>query len=895
MKNRYDGILAFKGIWRNYQKRVLDQAENYLQDKKVHIVAAPGAGKTTLGIELIRRIGSPCLILSPRIVIRQQWLERIRESFLQTEEEGLLSHDVRHPGLITSLTYQTLFYGMTGGSGVEEDADGADREEVDFSDFPFVQKVKEAGIGTVCLDECHHLKSEWWKALENFMKEMEGVTVVSLTATPPYDSTPSQWERYIKMCGPIDAEITIPELVKEGSLCPHQDYVWFNYPTREEEKEVQIFRQEADRAYQQLMEDESFREAVASHRALNDYENSFDSMLENPAYLSSLLIYCSQKEIAFDRRWQKVLTVKEFPAMSMQWMGILLQGFLFDDTQGYGDFAVYREKLTRSLKAAGLIHQKKVNFLMNDKVEKLFINSRGKLDSICRIAGVEYDALGENLRMLILTDYIRKEYRTSLGDESKEIQSIGVLPIFELLRRQGNRWKLGVMCGSLMMIPDTAKEAFCQEAKEESPSLEAVLRPMKDEAGKELGYSEVVIGGKLQSYTRIMTRLFEKGLFQILVGTKSLLGEGWDAPCINSLVMASFVGSYVLGNQMRGRAIRTSAQEPDKVSNIWHLVCLASSREKKEKKMLREENPELTEDYHTLERRMDGIMGLSYSGETIENGTDRLTVIRPPWQRRHVEKINEEMAVRAADRGKVAADWKKAVSLYEQMDAADQVQADREYLRTGVTFLHLLALQLLILSGELMNVAFSLMRYGGVFGNLGFYLGTVLFLLLFLFVARKILRVCTPMRFYRTAALGVHRALQKDGQITSDSVVMTEEGEGIFFSAWMKGGTEKEKALFADALEELLSPVDNQRYLLCQGRKGKFPRRYYCVPKVFAGSRERAEFFRNIMEHFLGKSRLVYTRNPQGRTILLKARAKAFANRNERRLCRRRKIKSALE
>ena len=151
--------------------------------------------------------------------------------------------------------------------------------------------------------------------------------------------------------------------------------------------------------------------------------------------------------------------------------------------------------------------------------------------------------------------------------------------------------------------------------------------------------------------------------FQILVGTKSLLGEGWDAPCINSLIMASFVGSFVLGNQMRGRAIRTDDQTPGQGKQYLASGLPGRSREKKEKCLLGEKNPELTEDFHTLQRRMEGIMGLSYSGQTIENGTDRLTIVRPPWKRRHVEEINEEMAVRAANRGKVAADWKKAVSL----------------------------------------------------------------------------------------------------------------------------------------------------------------------------------------------------------------------------------------
>lgn len=50
----YEGVLKFKGTWRSYQARVLEHVGKYLADGKIHIVAAPGSGKTTLGIELIR-------------------------------------------------------------------------------------------------------------------------------------------------------------------------------------------------------------------------------------------------------------------------------------------------------------------------------------------------------------------------------------------------------------------------------------------------------------------------------------------------------------------------------------------------------------------------------------------------------------------------------------------------------------------------------------------------------------------------------------------------------------------------------------------------------------------------------------------------------------------------
>ena len=52
----YEGILEFKGTWRRYQARVLEHADRYMADGKIHIVAAPGSGKTTLGIEMIRRL-----------------------------------------------------------------------------------------------------------------------------------------------------------------------------------------------------------------------------------------------------------------------------------------------------------------------------------------------------------------------------------------------------------------------------------------------------------------------------------------------------------------------------------------------------------------------------------------------------------------------------------------------------------------------------------------------------------------------------------------------------------------------------------------------------------------------------------------------------------------------
>mgnify|MGYP003558488210 CR=1 FL=1 len=84
--------------FRSYQQTVLDNADKHLKDGKIHIVAAPGSGKTILGLELIKRLNAPALILSPSVTIRQQWGERFCEAFLP-ENENAVAQEFETPRL----------------------------------------------------------------------------------------------------------------------------------------------------------------------------------------------------------------------------------------------------------------------------------------------------------------------------------------------------------------------------------------------------------------------------------------------------------------------------------------------------------------------------------------------------------------------------------------------------------------------------------------------------------------------------------------------------------------------------------------------------------------------------------------------------------------------------
>ena len=198
-------------------------------------------------------------------------------------------------------------------------------------------------------------------------------------------------------------------------------------------------------------------------------------------------------------------------------------------------------------------------------------------------------------------------------------------------------------------------------------------------------YSVVNFKGTNKDKVKIVSNLFEDGLFNILIGTKSLLGEGWDSPCINSLILASFVGSFMLSNQMRGRAIRINKKDPDKVSNIWHLVTIEPDyifEENKVKKIgIFLSNPKniiQSIDYETLVRRFDCFMGPSYDSNSIESGIDRVSVIKPPFDKNGIDTINKETLELSKNRNLIKEKWNNALAESTKIGIETEVPKDRK-------------------------------------------------------------------------------------------------------------------------------------------------------------------------------------------------------------------------
>ena len=107
----FDSSIKFKYSWRPYQARTLEQIEKYINDKKLHIVAAPGSGKTVLGLELARFLNQPVIMFSPTVTIKNQWVDRFMSSFTNfTEVPAWISSNIYDLKFFNVATYQALHY-----------------------------------------------------------------------------------------------------------------------------------------------------------------------------------------------------------------------------------------------------------------------------------------------------------------------------------------------------------------------------------------------------------------------------------------------------------------------------------------------------------------------------------------------------------------------------------------------------------------------------------------------------------------------------------------------------------------------------------------------------------------------------------------------------------------
>lgn len=881
--------LKFSGRWRDYQQRILDEFDVLMSDKRVHVVAAPGSGKTILGLELMRRLGLPAIIFAPTRTIRDQWPARLVPLFVPEAPDGAhISHELTRPATMTAVTYQALHM-------VWSDKDRSRFEALATS-------LAALGQITLILDEAHHLRREWWSALQSLVDMLPNAKLIALTATPPYDAPHAEWARYEAMCGPIDLEIGIPELVRNGDLCPHQDHILFSAPGEAALALLAQRRAGLAKLQSDLRADHTLLDMFESHPWLTQPSAHIETILEAPELLSAIQVYLvasgrKPSSAALDLLGARR---RDVPAPSAFWLESLLNGILFRFAETFPIGAAQHKALRAALHEFGFIEGGKVRLTESKRIFELMSASLAKLDSISTIARSEAASLGGALRMVILSDHVRAAELPRVASLDFQPAKLGVVPIFETLRRANIEGQsLAVLTGSLIIVPNAAHAALLALAHVHGiPSSELVLTKIPACPG----HARLVVTGEAaRRAVELVTALLTEGHITILVGTQALLGEGWDAPAVNSLILASNSSAFMLSNQMRGRAIRIDPATPDKVANIWHLATIAELPSKitnTAHDMMNwgalNSDGNIVHDLDLLDRRFRMFEGISNSSSLlIENGLGRLGI----FDAGGLEGCNEQSLAWARNRRAVAEKWRQSLGnaakrahLHEKatpnyaprwlswhdtlrwlsagalssgaIAGANELSQVTNFANIGMIGMAVAGAATLAALPNLLKSGWLFVRNGSLEGSLA--------------------------QVGRSVIASLNQAgIISDDELRSAALVVSRAADGRCQVMLRSVSRASERAVL-QSIAEILGPIQNPRYLLVRKSwLGPLQRTdYHAVPHILGSRKEWAELFHKEWTKRVGSSQLIFTRTNEGRIALLRARARSFASGFQRRVDR---------
>ena len=765
------GAMAFRHSWRSYQARILDDLEAHLDDRKLHIVAAPGAGKTVLGLEIIRKLGLRTLVLAPSLLVRDQWIDRLRSDFLSDPDVDLSQYVSTDPAadvVFRVSTYQSIHQR---------------RGEV----LPACELL--------CLDEAHHLRKSWWHTLSQLAERHDCVTL-SLTATPPYDAVAHEWANYDALCGPIDAEISAPELVATSDLCPHQDLVYTAVTTCSAQYMRNV--QEEAESFSQLRADREMLAQIAAHSWIVDCKKHADEILNNAQLFSAMLVYLQDAGCSIPTYARRLLQIEiaDIPSLSWDWLEFLFAGLKKDLP------ATILDVLARS----GALHNDRITLPARKftKRTEILQDDASRMQACLEIHALERSIRGPGLRQAILVDRVgRLSLKSALPTDGYNAASM-----FQRLLSDGDPGDLAIMTGQFIVLPRGLAEGI--ESKD-----------LPDAAGYVL-----LMGRSFDAAVTRANQAFRSGKVQVVIGTQAFLGQGWDAPSLNSLILGTNLSSFVAVNQLRGRALRIDRFAPEKSANIWHLAILP-------------DEDVVGEDLTALERRFACFA-------RIDRDAGEIRSYFAPEQRSDVQNAKALRLARSYET--LHSDWAEA------LDVGDDIGGR-------------------LVRESCVNWRQSQLILPRPRGVAHWFRGLIGQPISEAEVERMLLRL----------ARVVLESLRQLSEIRTDHDARLYVARGAAgFSVGVQNASRFEETLFHDTLRELLNPVANPRYLI-QLPSGLFRRnaQFFAVPSRFDSHKRRAQVFWRNWQAMVGRGTLTYTRTIAGRGVLQAARLKSAGHQSE--------------
>jgi superfamily II DNA or RNA helicase len=944
---------TFPGSLRRYQSMALDAFDRALASgrRRAYLVLPPGAGKTLVGLEIARRLGNRCLVLGPNTAIQEQWVKQWR-TYLPAVVEAGDSPDLVAP--ITALTYQSICdldshnplleqqvaewqAAVEGEHPSAADANphhraeaarlrsharmliagSGDHEKLLSILHPngrnLIARIKAAGQFTIVLDECHHLLEMWGYLLRALAHELgSDVFLVGLTATPPSEMGEREASLYQELFGRADFEVPTPAVVKEGNLAPYQELAYITAPLQHETAYIAEEKTRFDELLADMMRPDlgtvSFvdwlRTTMFERKSKEGVQVAWQRFeIDHPDLALAALRYCYANQIGLPDG-ARLGEAQRRPPDADDWVALIgdyCVGHLRESADSK-DVETW-EAIRKSLPSLGYVLTLQGIRSYVSPVDRVLLLSASKGVAAIDILTAESHALGPNLRALLLCDYevAGSEVVGKLRGVLDSQAGSAALLLRTLLSDQ--------VTAGLDPILVTGKTVACSLATatalvswlvNQSPELKGRLEPASlftGAVGTDGWESVQQIRPSTGSwsaslYLPLITRYFEAGGTRCLLGTRGLLGEGWDAKSINVLIDLTGVTTTTSVHQMRGRSLRLDPADARKVADNWDVICVAR------------DHPKGAADYERMVRKHRNYFAITGAGE-IESGVghvdQRLSPFGPPADD-VISAVNRDVIERCADRDQIYALWRIGEPYRNLPTRTVRILAKRSLgvsarrldgSAPGVSAPRLV--QTRVVAGTGLGVVAALIAGAAGQDLLAVGLGG-------LFVAGGVGWAARSMRTYANRlgpssslddlAAAIAEALIAtglvDNRLTAAAVRVASQPDG-YYRCYLEGATLQDSNVFATELDELLAPIQSPRWIipryvsapprnflgglrLLAGRLGKnrvgAAVVYHAVPALLGANKSRVQAFEVAWNRRVSAGRAIFQDDPKAQAII---------------------------
>ncbi len=858
-------------------------------------------------------VGKPALVLSPNSAIQAQWAARTElfEHRHGMDLAPLISTDAQMPGLLTSLTYQSVTLparatdftaaratDLWAQTLIDKNQAASEQEADDWIDglrdhnpnfynerlayfrkqireedaiggramtllhrtsLDALVRLRDYGVGLLILDECHHLLGHWGRVLAEVSEYLNGPVIVGLTATPPdrEGKKREDTQRYDHFFGKIDFEVPVPAVVKDGYLAPYQDLAYFVRPS---EKELE-FIASVDQQFSKLVNELCQPCAISAEpgslilrppeslidwivRVLRDKQlptrqaSQWRQFLAaDPRFVTAAVWFLKSQKLALPEGVPELLPSDE--TEEEQWV-ILIDRY----TRHYLRRSPHRGDHEMATCAVDRLRMLGVQITDSgpracaSPVSRVIAYTRNKTRAVVPILRHEADILGTDLRAVVIADFEKTSAINSEVAHLLDEEAGGAVAAFRILLDDPETNKLDpvLVTGSSVLVDTDLLERVMSEAN-------AWLRErsIQVELSSETQGMFHELNGRGSDwcprvYVELMTELFQRGTTRCLVGTRGLLGEGWDANSVNVLVDLSTTTTSMTVNQLRGRSLRLDPKQPRKLANNWDVVCIAPEFRKG------------LDDYRRFLRKHETIFGLCDDG-AIEKGVGHVhaafTELKPELVEGSVADLNTDMFVRAGKRGDAYQLWQIGKPFGGQAIRAIEFASHRANFAVGYPpFANV-------------NVPWDRIRLVSAISEV------------------------------------VLDSLRETSQISSESTVQINQRDGGYVRVYLDNATDAESKIFATAVRETLSPLSSPRYVIPRSidvpvdtfvnrwlpkmirpwleRRDRKQCMLHAVPSTLASKRERVTVFEKHWNAKISPGKAIFVKNPQGEQLVIDA------------------------